>query len=135
MHNVQASCKGLLLCLRATVVWLFREKAEDAAYEQDLKDSGIEIIDDNGNSLSGYALQDEIEFEFGDESQGISPEVDKARREAAFYILCIVRFVRVGLTIPERPGGTISNNGDNNTPGIGVLLPRDQLWTVTLWLT
>lgn len=104
-----------------------REKAEDAAYEQDLKDSGIEIIDDNGNSLSGYALQDEIEFEFGDESQGISPEVDKARREAAFYILCIVRFVRVGLTIPERPGGTISNNGDNNTPGIGVLLPRDQL--------
>ena len=101
-----------------------RERAEDAAYDQNLKDSGIEIMDDNGNSLSGFALQDEIEFEFGDESQGISPEVDKARRESAFYILCIVRFVRQGLVVPERPGDTSDNQG---APGVGVLLPKDQV--------
>ena len=102
-----------------------RERAEEAAYDQNLRDSGIEILDENGNSLSGFALQDEMQFEFGDENRGISPEVDKARREAAFYILCIVRFVRQGLTVPERPGGTAGD--DSGVPGVGVLLPKDQL--------
>ena len=47
--------------------------------------------------------KNDIEFEFGDPEMGISPDVDKKRREAAFKILCIVRFVRQGLSVPEPP--------------------------------
>jgi hypothetical protein len=52
-------------------------------------------------------LQDEIELEFGDPSNNISSELDKLRREEAFKILCIVRFVRVGLTVSETPLGPV----------------------------
>ena len=32
---------------------------------------------------------------------------DRERREAVFMILCIVRFVRQGLTVPEAPAGSV----------------------------
>ena len=64
-------------------------------------------IDDYGNIIQGFSLQDEIELEFGDPSNNISSELDKLRREEAFKILCIVRFVRVGLTVSETPLGPV----------------------------
>jgi len=47
---------------------------------------------------------EEDPFKFGDADCGVSAELDRARREAAFKILCIVRFVRIGINPPPAGG-------------------------------
>lgn len=58
-----------------------REQKEDALYEQGLDEEQI------AKALS-----------FGNMMKGISPENDRRRREVAFATLCLLRFVRLGVS-------------------------------------
>ena len=62
-----------------------RQRAIEEKYENELDSDGVVILGHD-------------EFRFGDESDGVSPELDRLRREAAFKILCLVRFVRQGIS-------------------------------------
>jgi hypothetical protein len=63
------------------------ENAKDDLYQN--------LIRDN------LPVPDEVELEYGDSEQGLTAEVDFARRDAAFKLLCVIRFVRVGLIVPD----------------------------------